>query len=172
MNVLRVKYFAYGSNMFTARLRFRVPSCEFVSMACLTKYQLRFHKSSKDGSSKCDAFYTGAEPDALWGVVFNIDASEKPKLDEAEGLGGGYNTHSVSVTTPQGNGLEATTYLADATAIVKDQAPYTWYKEFVERGATEHGLPEDYVVAAIRATKSVPDPNPQRERDERAKLRN
>lgn len=158
--------------MFTARLRFRVPSCEFVSIARLLKHQLRFHKGSKDGSSKCDAFYTGAESDVVWGVVFNIAASEKPKLDKAEGLGGGYNAHSVAVMTPSGANLEAATYLADASAIVQDLAPYTWYKDFVERGAAEYGLPGDYVVAAIRATKSSLDPDPQRERDERAKLRN
>src|SRR5258706_1571757 len=136
-----------GSNMFTARLRFRVSSCEFVSIAGLAKHQLRFHKRSKDGYSKCDAFCTSTELDVVWGVVFDIAASEKPKLDKAEGLGGGYNAHSVSVMTPTGKYLEATTYLADATAIVKDRAPYTWYKEFVERGAAEHGLPEDYVAA-------------------------
>jgi gamma-glutamylcyclotransferase (GGCT)/AIG2-like uncharacterized protein YtfP len=169
---LKIKYFAYGSNMFTARLRFRVLACEFVSIARLPKHQLRFHKMSKDGSSKCDAFYTGIELDGVWGVVFDISASEKPQLDKAEGLGAGYNAHSISVMSPLGKRLEATTYLADATAIVKDRAPYSWYKEFVERGAAEYGLPDDYVVAAIRATKSVPDPNPQRERDERAKLRN
>jgi hypothetical protein len=169
---LKVKYFAYGSNMFSARLRFRVPSCEFVSIARLPKHQLCFHKRSKDGSSKCDAFCTGTVLDVVWGVVFDIAAAEKPKLDEAEGLGGGYNAHSVSVMTPTGTHLEATTYLADMTAIVKDRCPYTWYKEFVQRGAAEHGLPEDYVAAVVHAIKSVPDPNPQREREERAKLRN
>jgi hypothetical protein len=168
----KVKYFAYGSNMLTARLRFRVPSCEFVSIARLPKHQLRFHKKSRDGSSKCDASYTGAELDVVWGVVFDIAASEKSKLDKAEGLGGGYNAHSVLVMTPTGKSLEAATYLADATAIVNDLAPYTWYKEFVQQGAEEHGLPEDYVVAAIRATKPVLDPDLQREREERAKLRN
>jgi AIG2-like family len=161
---LKIKYFAYGSNMFTARLRFRVLTCEFVSIARLPEHQLRFHKKSKDGSSKCDAFYTGVGSDAVWGVVFNIHVSEKSRLDKAEGLGGGYNAHSVSVMSSLGKCLEATTYLADATAIVKDRPPYTWYKEFVERGAAEHYLPADYVVAAIRAVKSVPDPNPQRER--------
>ena len=142
-----------------------------MSIARLPHYQLRFHKKSKDGSSKCNAFYTGEDLDALWGVVFNIATSEKMKLDQAEGLGGGYNTGSVSVEMPSGKYLEATTYLADGTAIARDLAPYTWYKEFVHRGAAEHGLPEDYVAAAIRLTKSLPDPNPQRERDERAKLR-
>ena len=104
-------------------------------------------------------------------MVFDIATSEKTKLDQAEGLGGGYNAGSVSVVTLSGKYLEAATYLADRTAIAQDLAPYTWYKEFVDRGAAEHGLPEDYVVAAIRPTKSLPDPNPQRERDERAKLR-
>lgn len=41
----------------------------------------------------------------------------------------------------------------------------------MKRGGAEHGLPADYVLAAIHAIKSVPDPNPQREREERAKLR-
>ncbi len=59
-----------------------------------------------------------------------------------EFLGGGYNAHSVAVH------LDAATYLADESAIAQDLPPYTWYKEFVERGAAEHGLPEDYVVAA------------------------
>lgn len=155
-----------------ARLRFRVPTCAFESIARLPKHQLRFHKRSRDGSSKCNAFYTGGELDVVWGVVFDISASEKLRLDRAEGLGGGYNAHSVSVVSSRGERLEATTYLAEAAAIAKDKAPYTWYKEFVERGAAGHGLPEDYIASAIRATKSVPDPNPQRERDERAKLRN
>ena len=146
--------------MFTARLRFRVPACEFVSIARLPQYQLRFHKRSKDGSSKCDAFYAGEELDALWGVVFNIATSEKTKLDQV------YNAGSVSVVTPSGKYLEAATYLSDKTAIAQDLAPYTWYKEFVDRGAAEHGLPKNYVAEAIRPTKSLPDPHPQRERDE------
>ncbi len=171
MEALKINYFAYGSNMFTARLRFRVPICEFVSIARLPQYQLRFHKRRRDGSSKCDAFYTGEELDTLWGVVFNIATSEKTKLDRVEGLGGGYNAGSVSVVTPSGKYLEAATYLADSTSIAQGLTPYTWYKEFVDRGASEHGLPEDYVAGAIRPTKSIPDPNPQRERDERAKLR-
>jgi hypothetical protein len=79
---------------------------------------------------------------------------------------------SVVVLPASGGYVEATAYLADASAIVQDLASYTWYKGFVARGAVEYGLPEDYVVAAIRATKSLPDPELQRERDERAKLRN
>ena len=81
------------------------------SRACLS-INLRLHKTSKDGSSKCDALYTGEELGALWGVVFNIATSEKPTLDQAEGLGGGYNARSVLVAMPSGKDLEAATYLA------------------------------------------------------------
>jgi gamma-glutamylcyclotransferase len=53
-----MRYFAYGSNMCSGRLRARV-TCDFVTTAKLAGYQLRFHKLSRDGSSKCDAFRTG-----------------------------------------------------------------------------------------------------------------
>jgi gamma-glutamylcyclotransferase len=86
-----MKYFAYGSNMSTPRLRERVPSCQFTTNAKLLRYQLRFHKRSKDESSKCNAFHTGEDTDIVWGVIFNILAAEKKALDRAEGLGSGYD---------------------------------------------------------------------------------
>lgn len=51
-----ILYFAYGSNMSSARLRARVPSCRPIGIAFLPGHELRFHKRSKDGSGKCDAF--------------------------------------------------------------------------------------------------------------------
>jgi len=77
--------------MSTPRLRERVPSCEFVTTAQLLGHQLRFHKRSNDKSSKCDAFHSGADTDIIWGAIFNISAAEKKALDNAEGLGSGYN---------------------------------------------------------------------------------
>jgi hypothetical protein len=85
----KMNYFAYGSNMWTPRLRARVPSCRFNTIARLLRHRLCFHKKSVDGSSKCDAFETGSERDAVWGVVFDILPSEKQALDKAEGLGNG-----------------------------------------------------------------------------------
>ena len=51
-------YFAYGSNMLTARLRERMPSCKPLGIAKLPGHALRFHKRSKDQSGKCNAFAT------------------------------------------------------------------------------------------------------------------
>jgi gamma-glutamylcyclotransferase len=83
-------YFAYGSNMCTARLRARVPSARPIAAACLENHRFAFHKISDDDSGKGDAFYTGEPADFVWGVVFDIDEGEKPRLDRHEGLGFGY----------------------------------------------------------------------------------
>jgi gamma-glutamylcyclotransferase len=167
-----VKYFSYGSNMYTPRLRYRVPSCSFVTIANLSGRQLHFHKQSKDGSSKCDLFHTGVATDVVWGVVFDTAEAEKQDLDRAEGLRAGYNDQVVVLTKPNGEQIEAVTFVADATAIVKGIAPFTWYKDFVAGGAQEHGLPPDYIATSIGPVLAVQDPKPEREQEERAKVRN
>ena len=80
-------YFAYGSNMSTPRLRYRVTGCRFVFVARLPKYRLCFHKRSNDGSAKCNAFKTVTPSDVVIGAVYEMPANEKPALDRAEGLG-------------------------------------------------------------------------------------
>ena len=159
-------YFAYGSNMSTARLRARVPSATVHGRARLPGHALRFHKSSEaDGSAKCDACATGGPGDAVLGVVFRIEPAERAHLDRAEGLGVGYERKRVTVQLEDGDRVEAFTYYA--VRIDPDLAPYRWYKEHVLRGAVEHGLPEPY-VAAIRAVSPWDDPDPERHHRELA----
>jgi cation transport regulator ChaC len=164
---VELKYFAYGSNMWTPRLRERVPSCEFVTAAKLHGYQLRFHKRSSDNSSKCNAFYTGVETDIIWGTVFIISVVEKRSLDKAEGLGHGYNEKTVDLITTSGEHLKAITYYAERTAIAEGLAPYTWYKDLVLNGAAEHGLPTDYVALSIEAVTPTKDPDASRDKTNR-----
>lgn len=167
---MSLKYFAYGSNMCSVRLRARVP-CQFVTVARLTEYQLRFHKlSKKDRSSKCNAFYTGVATDEVWGVVFDIPASMKANLDRIEGLGYGYEDASVAVTSKAGERMLARTYVADPKFIEEGLAPYTWYKAYVLAGAAEHGLNPDYVSRAIESVVATDDPNKDRNAEETAKL--
>jgi len=151
----KIKYFAYGSNMCSGRLGARV-SCTFAGVAKLVGHQLRFHKISKDGSAKCDAFRTGSDDDAIWGAVYDIPASEKPKLDREEGLGRGYEDAQIVVELADGTRLVAVTYVAAADAVRNGVRPFTWYKAYVEAGAEEHRLPEHY-VAAIRSVQAVQD---------------
>ena len=151
-------YFLYGSNMSTPRLLDRVPSAKSVSVAHLKNHRLKFHKKSKDGSGKCDIQLTNDPSDVVYGVVFRILASEKPALDNKEGLRSGYNEKTVSVVGPNGESFNAVTYYA--TDIDSSLKPYDWYNEHVMRGAKEHRLPSEY-IRSIEAIESIPDPNPK-----------
>lgn len=151
-------YFAYGSNMCSRRLQARVPSARVRTKACLSGYQLRFHKHSLvDGSAKCDAFKTGETEDIVWGVLFSFDAAERPRLDKVEGVG--YEIRQVQVRTADGQTIEALTYLA--TLINPELKPFQWYKRHVLEGAKEHALPADY-IAAIEAVTAMADTDTER----------
>jgi len=142
MTKQRVRYFAYGSNMLTARLHERVPSVTPIAIGQLLGYALRWDKRSWwDGSGKCDAEATSRNDDVVWGVLFEFDLDDKPVLDRAEGVGIGYVGKPVSVLT-EGEVLTAITYCAtDKDATLR---PYNWYKGLVIAGAREHGLPATY----------------------------
>ena len=153
----RVRYFAYGSNMLTARLRERVPFATPIGIGQLEGHALRWDKRSwRDGSGKCDAEFTGKRSDVVWGVVFEIDPEEKLALDQAEGLGNGYMEKAVNILTEAGP-ITAVTYLAtDKDASLR---PYHWYKALVIAGAREHGLPSSYrTLLELVITVSDPDP--------------
>jgi hypothetical protein len=74
-----LKYFAYGSNMLTERLRRRVPSTKPIGPARLDGFELRFHKRGADGSAKCDVVAGG--DGSVHGVLFKICAEERYLLD-------------------------------------------------------------------------------------------
>ena len=152
-------YFSYGSNMSSARLLARVPSARIYSTAILVAHDLRFHKKSKDGSGKCDAFHTGNPRDQINGVVFEIDVTGKRVLDRLEGLGIGYDEKEVALMAGDGQAFRALTYYD--TIIDETLKPYHWYKHHVLAGALENGLPEVY-VNSIRAVETIADPNQQR----------
>ena len=91
-------YFSYGSNMSTSRMLKRVPSAEVITVGSLNNHKLKFHKVSKDGSSKCNIFETLVSTDVVYGVIYEINESEKASLDHAEGLGLGYEQKLVKVS--------------------------------------------------------------------------
>ena len=138
-----MKYFAYGSNMSLSRLRKRVSSARRINSYTLRAHALRFHKASKDGSGKCDAFQTEDPNDFILGTVFEINPGEKKYLDKAAGLGYGYNEKPVVVQDCTGNELDAVTYYA--TEIDESLKPYCWYKNHVLVGAEESSLPKWYI---------------------------
>lgn len=137
-------YFAYGSNMLTARLARRVPGARAIGTARLTGHVLRFHKKSPDGSGKCNVLATGRREDVVHGVLFDIDDRSLPRLHAAEGPG--YEFLQIRVQTDDGE-LEAALYRARPAWLDDALAPYIWYQRFVVAGAREHGLPTEYITA-------------------------
>lgn len=154
-----MKYFAYGSNMSIKRLQARVPSARSFGTFCLRGYVLRFHKVSRDGSAKCDVYSTGDEQDKVFGVVFDINAEEKPALDRVEGLGQGYDIERVELVDAEGVSLSAFTYCA--TNKRSGLLPYCWYRHHVLVGARQAGLSTDY-ISAIESVACVADPDQRR----------
>jgi hypothetical protein len=143
--------------MSTPRLQHRVASATPISVAHLPAHVLKFHKRSVDGSAKCDIVPTRDPTDAVFGVVFQILASEKPILDRYESLGNGYAEKPVAVIQSDGRPMAATAYYA--THIDTSLKPYHWYKEHVLRGAREHALPSAH-IQAIADIHSTMDPDP------------
>ncbi len=146
--------------MHPGRLRRRAPSARILCPAALAGHQLRFHKHGRDGSGKCDAWFTGAPADWVHGALYDVCAEDRAQLDRAEDLGRGYQACPVSVAAARGV-VRAFTYLALPGAVVSGLRPFDWYLGYVLAGARFHGLPADY-VAWLAATGTIPDPDPRR----------
>lgn len=159
-----ILYFAYGSNMLTERLRARCKSATIRCTAAIDGYRLAFSKKSRDGSGKATLSPCSDAGCRVFGAVFDLEASELPKLDEAEGAGNGYdriNDFQVYVDGLLGP-LNVITYIAASASIDPSLKPYDWYLKLIVAGARQHQLPPQY-VAAIEAVQSMPDPKPKRE---------
>ena len=139
-------YFAYGSNMSTARLRARIPTAEPVGAARIDGYRLVCNKRGKDGSGKANLVSTaGGE---AWGVLFRIDAHDWPALDRYEW---GYERRSRRVLVTRGESCEAQLYLALHPEQL-EIPPFDWYRELCLEGAREHALPAQVISEIARWT--------------------
>ena len=158
------RVFAYGSNLTVARIEERVGAVTTVSVAKLVGHALRFHKIGRDGSGKADAYATGRAEDAVWGVVYELSAPSKRRLDRFEGLGTEYLEAELAVDTTAGE-LRPHVYRAHPMRIDDALLPFDWYHRLVVQGARSHGLPADYVATLARVPVRV---DPDRTRAERA----
>jgi len=162
-------YFAYGSNLHPPRLRARTPSCQVLSVAMLPGYALHFHKRGRDGSGKCNILYTGKAADCVYGVVYQLLAAHKSRLDRAEGLGQGYRLRRLRVLAATRE-YHAFCYQAEPAYIDDTLQPFAWYQDLVLTGARYHRLPFAYRGRLARIT-AIPDPDPARHAQHRRLLR-
>lgn len=151
-------YFAYGSNMLTARLAERVPSAAPVGPGWLSGHRLAFHLRGGDGSGKCNVRRTGVPQDVVHGVLYAVDAHRLDRLHAAEGPP--YAFVELEIGTRDGP-VHAATYRGRPEYLDDALVPFDWYRDFVIRGAREHGLPAAH-VAALEAVVSEPDADTER----------
>ncbi len=159
-------YFAYGSNMSSARLGVRIDFISCLGKATLPGYELFCDKGSEaDGSGK----FTIASQHLhqVPGVIFEISDSALDRLDSFEGPG--YRRLHVRLDSAEHGPLEALTYIA--LDEVRDAAlrPYDWYLGFAIAGAVEHHLP----VTHIHRLENWPcwvDPDTERDTRNRSLL--
>ena len=155
-------YFAYGSNLSTARLRQadRAPSARRIGTASLSGHVLAWHKRGADGSGKCTICATGSRADGVWGVLWEIEEVEMARLDAVEGPG--YERVEVVVTTANQK-MTAFTYLARESHIDPTLRPDTAYHALVVAGAREHGLPAAWIRVLEGAGPTLAKRQPLRE---------
>lgn len=149
-----VRYAAYGSNLHPLRLAARVPSAELLGTSVLPGWALRFHKRGADGSAKCDIV---GHDDSVHFAVYDLDERDKLRLDAVEGLGAGYEVHTLELP---GFG-EAFIYRASASHVDAALKPFGWYRALVAIGCKYHRFPGDY-VARLASIETRDDPDPAR----------
>ena len=150
----RLKYFAYGSNLASARLLQRIPAASLDCVATLAGHRLCWRKNDSGQSGKCDIEITGEAQHLVYGVIYHMTRAEQLELDRYECSDFGYERRIIEVLGPRDEIHEAFTYFA--LDIDHLQQPFHWYKEHVLRGALEHDFPLHY-IDAIRATPSIDD---------------
>jgi len=153
-------YFAYGSNMLSARLQERCPGAESLGKAWANGYGLAFCKIGADGSGKATLVPDERYGARTVGVLYRIPISQRPLLDQAEAR---YDRNDAFLVQMLETGSSAlvTTYFAQAQACSDDLIPYDWYVGLMLAGAAEHDFDADD-VDQLASTRTMPDPDADR----------
>ncbi len=154
-------YFAYGSNMLAARLQARCPSAQIVGPAEAQGFDIAFDKIGQDGSGKATLF--AAVGQLVHGALFRLGDDDLTELDRVEGVGRGYDRISITVMR-NGQGMDATAYLAPSAWRRAGLLPFDWYLGLVLAGAHEQRLPMAWIARLVTAGRAAPDPDPMRPR--------
>ena len=130
-------YFAFGSNMLSARLQRRCPSARVVTRAIAPGYRVGFEKLSEDNSGKAALIACDSSRPAA-GVVYALSTVDLDRLDAFEGPGYRRKEDLGVTCLDTGEALRVSTYVARKN--VPGLKPYDWYLALVLAGITEHGI--------------------------------
>lgn len=142
---MRLFYFAYGSNLKRSRLVERVPGARSAGIARLEDHLLTCDKRGADGSGKANLRVSRG--DYVWGAVYQLPQGGLELLDAHER---GYERVALRVDAG-GTATPVASYLAShPERLTDDPVPLDWYRSLILEGATEHGLPADWIARLAR----------------------
>jgi hypothetical protein len=143
-----ILYFAYGSNMSSARLRPRVTDLPKGTVARLASYVRTFDKPGTYGG-KTNIRKTTSDQDSVPGVLFALTQAQLAALADFED---GYMKQEIIVTLGDGTTRKAWTFIAEKTEA--GLQPTRSYLRHLIVGAREHGFAKDEITA-IEATETM-----------------
>ena len=136
-------YFAYGSNLWTGQMRKRCPSTQIESIATLPEHRLWFPVRSKRWGGGVASI--AQDPKArVEGALYRVSWDDLKVMDGFEGVDRGMYRRVELPVLAGTESLLAWTYISR----VDEGAPFpttTAYLGTILRGATEHGLSEDWI---------------------------
>ncbi|XP_053214026.1 gamma-glutamylcyclotransferase-like [Panonychus citri] len=145
-----IRYFCYGSNLLSDRIRVKLKGSIKISIGILSDYKLTFsgHSNLWKGAT---ADVIPSEGSQVIGIIWSITYKDLEQLNLQEK---GYKLIAITVESEEDNQLiECITYVQTEEEKVRgrtilgsmDGIPTIVYKEVIVRGAIEHNLPEDYI---------------------------
>ena len=139
-----VWYFAYGSNLWIEQKELRTSAIrtgdERPRIARLGDFRFAFNKRGSKGQVYANIM--ACPGDHVIGVVYRCKPST---VETMSGFEGGYERKTIVVVIDDNVGVEAITYVAMKKNVVNDARPSDEYLTRIVNGATEHGLPQDYI---------------------------
>lgn len=154
-------YFAYGSNMSGAIFTRRGMRPSAATWGCLEGYRLCFDLPVGPGERGV-ANVVAENGARTCGVLYRITPEEGERLDRSEGVQGGfYRRIAVEITAAGAERVAAFTYQSPYDS--PGRKPSSRYMGLLLDGASEHGLPGQY-VAFLRTFELADDERPEHER--------
>jgi len=134
-------YFAYGSNMSSARLAARVGAVRVVGAATLSHHRHAFASLGQDGTGKgAIAEHAGGR---VLGVAYELTVAQFDELNRYEG---GYERRAIDIATGAGAAAAETYYPLDWDETLR---PEDWYVDHYLAGMREHRFPDDYIETIL-----------------------
>jgi hypothetical protein len=137
------KYFAYGTLLDVEHMRHYCPTATPVGLMRLSGYELDFAKCP--GGERGGCTLRPVEGAELWGIQYEMSASDHHQLEEISGIPtGDWARQPVVVQDENGASIETSTFIVPNSP--GPFAPPDSYVAPILRGAVENHLPAEYVA--------------------------